>query len=440
MKTSECLYCGMLTSSENSICETCDFAVSAPQNHDDAVADESNYYQQKAFNDFGVQQQATPENSGYSFQQSSSQASNNNYPPRDFRPPRQTEPRTSCVICHRQIPAGQRACFTCSNKNPVKKFTAAFAVLAALAIVGIGIYGYKFYLENSPTVVLKKYATATGSDKMGDIQNLTFKGKVDINLSVSPPNKTLEKQLIKEIYSFEMILQNPNKSYMVFYKTDPAFPSKKEIVYKQGFDGFNGWKYSRMFNQPATLEDSTGDSKGTKPEIFLDNYDSVDHLTDAMREEYGEKNLEPIMSISSYSVDGNEVSSKSRVAIQVVKNNQKTLLIFDKESSLLLGIFRKETINKMPTVSNMYVDNYKTVTIKGKNSEDISVLMPTRWKLEMQEAKEEIFKGVIHPMDVGKPMMSMSMIINITNTESGSPAEDKLFFKPISVHTADKEY
>lgn len=440
MTTSECLYCGMTTSSENSICETCDFAVSASQNLDDAIESERDNPQNTYVNNFGVQQQTTPETSAASFHQSSTQSSENNYPPRDFRPPRQTTPRASCVICHRQIPAGQKVCFSCGNKKlPVKKFKMGFALFAILALSGIGFYAYKIYVQNSPTAVLKKYALATGSDKIDSIDTLISKGKVGITLTASPANKA-QARTMNEAYSFELTLQKPNKSYMVFFKTDPAFPGKKEIVYKQAFDGLNGWKYGKMFNQPASLEDSNSGSSQGRPEMFLESFDSVEYLTDEMKEEYGEANLEPLMSISSYSVDGLTTTPKSKAVIQVVKNNQKTLFVFDKDTNLLLGIYRKEKIRDVFVAAIFYVDNYKTITIKGKNSEDVSFLTPTKWKFDINEEKpKDIIKGVpsIGIADPTKVSVSMSMSMDMQKTESGQPLEDKVFFKPLSITTAE---
>lgn len=454
MKTSECSYCGILTSSDKSICDSCAAAFSVPENFADSGSAEIENFSKTAVDDFSPQFQIKPENPENVFRQSP--PADNFQASRAYRTPRPNTPRSSCVLCHRQIPAAQKVCYECGRKKPAtKKFFSVFAVLAILAITGIGVYAYKIYLKNSPLTVLKNYASATGAEKMTGIQNLVFKGKVSINLSVAPEhtvmqvaaspvgksvpmNKTPQARSFNEIYSFEMIMQNPNKSFMAFYKSDPADVSKKEIVYKQAFDGFNGWKYAKMFNQPATLEDAKGDSGQNRPEIFLDNYGSVEFLNDEMKAEYGEINLDSLMSISSFSVDGIETASKERVAIQVVKDNQKTLLVFDKEKSLLLGILRKEVMKGEKTVAKIYVDNYRTITIKGKDSEDITVLTPNRWKFEMHEDKsKDKFDIGYAPANFSKVNVTMSMILDIETTESGSPAEDKLFFKPLSIYTAE---
>jgi hypothetical protein len=57
-----------------------------------------------------------------------------------------------------------------------------------------------------------------------------------------------------------------------------------------------------------------------------------------------------------------------------------------------------------------------------------------------EEKPKDIVKGIgdIGFADPSKVNVSMSMTMDIEKTESGIHAEDKLFFKPISIYTAEK--
>ena len=421
----------MMAFSENGVCPSCETANSTEPVFDEESANEFDDFQTVPVSGFSQELNTEIEPDEDFSPPSYSQNFDDFQSLQSDRPSYQSAPRVSCMLCNKLIPAVQKVCSECANKkSPMKKLFTAFAVLAILAILGGGVYAYKFYLENAPMRVLDDYAKATGSDKMANIQNLSLKGKVKIKVSTSPINQGLQTRSMEEFLLFDLILENPNKSYMEFFKNNSENnPSQKEVFYKQAFDGFNSWKFVRLFDQPAQLEDTPGGVEGSKPEFFLQKYDSVEYLNDEIKKEYGEEALEQLTSITSFAVDGNLKMSNSKEIVQVKKNNDKTLMVFDKKSHLLLGILKIDNSKGSPLTATIYADNYRTLKVKEKNAGEVSVLLANQWKFEMYGKNVESSK-----VDV-----SVSMTLNIESVETDITVDPKIFYKPISIYTAENK-
>ena len=345
------------------------------------------------------------------------------------------------MMCKKPIPLGERICFECNNKKfPVAKFLGTFALLAILAG---GFYFYLHFIKNSPSAILKKFAAVTGADKAGDFESLSLKGKTMFSIRIGTKmfrgfvdNAGIGNapKPLEENCSFEMTIQKPNKSYLEFFKTDPLNGAvKTQVAYQQAFDGFNGWSYINMFNQPPRYEDQGNGFDSNKMGMGLGDYDSVEFLNDEIKKQYGTENIERLTSLSTFYVDEVVKNTESKVVVLAKKTRgEKTdaeLLVFDEKTGFMLGMIKKEEVKGSVVTTIISTNNYKTFTVEGKTSGVSSAILANRWSFEMETPD---------PKGTGQSIF-VTIILDIESMKIDVPVDEKIFLKPISKYTAENK-
>jgi hypothetical protein len=360
-------------------------------------------------------------------------APGNNYVPQNL-PPRsgfgnslQTSPPVMdarCMRCRTIIARGESRCFDCANKksSPFKRLAVA-AVLVAV----IGFFSFDYVYEQvSPHGIFRKYAKTTGADDSIVFDNFVLTGETYVSVDSSAdsfkPNRVLEDKHSLEDFSFKMVFKKPSLSSVEFMRDGG---SGSHTAFKQVFDGTRGWKYMNMPNQPAGYQDTDDAFASKKLGMGMDEYDSLEFMNEAAAQEYGKDNIKALTDIKEIeAADIKKPSGEKVIVLGKQKLNGKidsSLLVFDQQTGLLLGILKKAvTNNNMPVITIIYLNKYAKFPVKRKGLfgvEETRILVPTKMSF------------VTKPGDSGKVSgMPVIMIeLNIKAVEINAAIEDSYF-------------
>lgn len=431
MKIIECSGCGKLAIIENEMCANCETEQSTEQN----IVNQKSYIESSPISDFNAEPYPPTQ-------------SNEVYPNQLHtynNQPRQHFSYSNCRLCKIQIQSPQTICFECSNKKfPVGKFFGAFALAAIL--IG-GFYFYKSNIANSPSAIFKKYERVTGTDKYNEFKSLSFTGDSTVTARIAPhidiqklfteftqadslkssqPRRIYRS--LEENFTYTMIFQQPNKSSIEFLKKDAKNKtSQGKVVFKQVFDGVQGWKYSNMFNQPVKIEDTGDGFSDNRLGVGFGEFDSVEFLNDKIKAEYGEENINMLKGLSTFWLNNKFVVTESKVIVEVKQTrNGKTnasLMMFDERTGFLLEILNKDVIKGSTVISKIRTNSYKTFSIKRSGqSEAETVILPEKWVFEMEELNVNAINDSLY----------VTITLGIDNIELDVPIDDSIFAKPSS--------
>ena len=430
MKINECSYCGMTAFSDEGICPACQAALGQSEIAQNPVS-ETEY----AAETFPVESfPQSFESANYADNSQTEFASANVSPRRNA-----FEGYKRCAICNAGIAQYREVCSRCTVAVKPDKKKSGFGKFATAFVFLILIVGGFYYLreDTSPAGILRKFEKATGTSKNLVFETFVMKGESTISITgARSPGPITQSNpisiLATEKYYFDMSFKNPSKILLDFYKISvtPNSPSH-ESAYMQGFNGTNGWTYTNIFNQPARLEDG-GDAFGDKRMgLGLEEYESVEALSEAKRAEYGDELIKSFDTLKTFEVDGAQIVSekKSYLLARKTKADGKTdesLLIFDEKSGFLVGLLKKDIVNGTPVVTKIFADIYKKFWVKEKGYFGVGgkfVLMPTIWKFIMGLPKSA---GNTSPM----ASVSVTIELKVESLTTDVAVDDTIFEKP----------
>ena len=280
---------------------------------------------------------------------------------------------SSCVKCGAPLPRGQRACLDCGfskKSSPIK-------YLVALLIIGvIGFFTFDYaYEQVSPYGTVKKYAKTTGVVDNIVYENFVLKGETSVTADASFSTKNLGT------FSFKMVHKKPNVSSVEFLRGE-------ETAFKQVYDGTRGWKYTNMPGQPVGYQDTEDGFGSKKMGLGMDNYDSLEFMDEAAREQFGPEIVDALSKIKEVEMEPlKQPSGEKTFLVGKDKRNGKTepsLLVFDQKTGLLLAVAKNAFVNNMVLTTVIYFDNYAKFPVKRKGLfgvSEVRVLMPTKMKI-----------------------------------------------------------
>ena len=433
MKINECSYCGMTAFTDEGICPACKLALGqteTTQNTENIVETSPVEEVFESFPQFF-------ESEDYANQSQTEFVREMRSPPRRDSP----ESWKRCAVCNAGIAQYREVCSRCELSVKSVRKKSGFGKYAVGIIMLILIVGgfYHFRADNSPAGILKKFEKATGTSKSLIFETFVMRGEAKIiatGATVQGPTTASNpvRILTEEKYYFDMFFKNPSKVFLDFYKiaVKPNSPAH-ESAYKQGFNGTNGWKYTNLFNHLARLEDS-GDGFGERRMgLGLEEYESVEALSETIRAAYGDELIKSFDSLKTFEVEGAAIPSEKKTYLLAKKTKtdgtiDESLLIFDEKSGFLVGLLKKSNVNNSTVTTKIYADSYKKFYVKEQGFFGIKskfVLVPTVWKFVMGQPKTT---------ESNNPAANISVNIElkVESLTTDTPIDDAIFEKPAS--------
>ncbi len=436
MEISQCSYCGMTCFTEAGVCPACREALGQTSETIETpptFETNSNFSSVESFPQTFIQTASPP--TGFAAETF----------PETAPPPRAAEWKR-CPVCNAGIAQYREVCSRCATVPTVKKKSLAgrlAKIFVLLILIGGGFF--YFYEDTSPAGILRKNAKVTGWNGNLIFETIAMKGDVSVTVSAfrNTPNKYLfdKGQLVNgenvtlaaENYSFEMLFKNPNKSFLDFYKTAAPGSDVRQSAFKQGFNGTTGWKYTNMFNQPVTLENTNDGFGERRMGLGLEEYETVEPLNDTVRAEYGDEAIKSFDSVQNFDVDGKPTLSQEKICLLARRKKadgktDESVLVFDKKSGFLVGILKKENSGANSLLAKIFFDGYKRFWIKENGFfgiKDKPVLVPTIWKFVMTPPQSAATAN-------SSPSVSVTMEMKIVSLTTDVPVDDAIFEKPLS--------
>lgn len=417
MKISECSYCGTLAITDNDVCSSCQLMI-APETPADAP--------------YAVNSEAG------SFQPHAQVVATSGYPappnvesappaPRPFPGLYQsTQPvlDSKCVKCRTPLPRGQRICFDCENKksSPWKKL--AFLLIF---VVAAGFFSFDYVYEQvSPHGTFRKYAKATGADDSLVYENFVLTGETVLSVNAPMGFKATVNSAdgsSSETFAFKMLFKKPNLSGVEFMNGEAG----SNTVFKQVFDGTRGWKYSNMPGQTASYQDTEEGFGSKKMGLGMDDYDSLEFAGETIAQDYGKDYIKRLTDIKEIEIaDIKKPTGEKTILLGKQKLNGKiesSLLVFDRNTGMLLGMLKKGVMGNTPVMTIIYSDKYVKFPVKRKGWFGVSetpVLVPTKMSFVTTAGMTGQLNGV----------PTITIQLNVKAVETDAKIEDKYFQKP----------
>lgn len=446
MDVNQCSYCGMTAYMEADACPSCQEAMGLNAAVPETVYDNS-FENAPVFSN----NESLPQTSN---SESLPQFPNNEAPPQNFETqnfaPNETQaeflPETAlpmrrpstadwkrCPICNAGIAQYRDFCSRCATVKPVKQksgFGKFVYILLILGLFGGGIY---YFINSSTPAILRKFSKATGSNGTFAADSFVMKGSSKIVFQPvirvdSPAYQGLnsaQKYKKEESYQFEFSHKNPNKSLMDFYKMNG---SSRESVMSQGFNGTSGWKYAKIFNQPAKLEDAGNGFSDGNIGLGVGDYQSLSELDDASKAEFGSAMGYYRDLVKTFEVEGNTKNSDNKAFLLSKKTKpdgttEKTLLVFDEESGFMIGMSKYDVVDNKPISTIGLFNNYKKFWVKEKSffgTKNKFVSIPTVWTFKIGELETLSGTG----------SFTVNLSLEIDSITMDIPIDDTIFEKP----------
>lgn len=426
MNVNQCSYCGVSAFMEGDICPTCQAAMGyQPEVAPETVAENPFETHTFASNTETFQQSFESPN----VTQIATQAE---FVPETNLPPMRSSTTADwkrCPICNAGIAQYRDVCSRCATVKPVKQKSGLGKFVYILLILGLFGGGIYYFINSSTPPILRKFSKATGSNGTIAADSFVMKGssKVAIQQIVYAKAGINNRPPVRkeESYLFEFSHKNPNKSLMDFYKMNGG---SRESSMSQGYNGTSGWKYAKIFDQPAKLEETgNGFSEGNIGLGVIDN-SSLSELDDATKAEFGNaigyyKDL-----VKTFEVEGNTLTSANKAYLVSKKTKpdgttEKTLLVFDEESGFMIGMAKYDLMDNKPVSTLGFFTKYKKFWVKEKGlfgTKNKFVSIPTVWTFKIGEL--EVFTGTA--------AFTVNLDLEIDSITMDVPIDDAIFEKP----------
>lgn len=424
MNVNQCSYCGISSYMDGDICSSCQTALGQIEPTPETFAE--NQFETSVVE---PQTETFPQPSENQQFAAETQAE---FLPETALPMRRasTADWKRCPICNAGIAQYRDVCSRCATVAPIKQksgFGKFAFILLFIGLFGGGIY---YFINSSTLPILRKFAQATGSNGTIAADSFVMKGssKVVIQQVMSASEVAFGGRAPvrkEESYLFDFSHKNPNKSLMDFYKMNG---SSRESAMTQGFNGTAGWKYAKIFDQPAKMENAENGFSDGNVGLGVGDQESLSELDDLSKTEFGSaigyyKDL-----VKTFEVEGTTKTSNNKAYLISKKTKadgtpEKTLLVFDEESGFMIGMSKYEVIDNKPISTIGLFTKYKKFWLKEKGffgTKNKFVSIPTVWTFKIGEL--EALAGT------GKFTVNLSLEIDSITMDV--PIDDAIFEKP----------
>lgn len=427
MNENQCSFCGMTAFFDGDICFACQTALgqieAAPQ-----TAISENQFETSEFASSNESLQQTFESPNYA-----SAAPQTELITEAQQMPRRTSASDwkRCPICNAGIAQYRDVCSRCATVNqPVKQKSSYGKFVFILLFVGLIGGGIYYVLNGSTLAIVRKFEKATGSSGSLAAETFVMKGssKVAVQQVISAQEVAFSGRSPmrkEESYLFDFSYKSPNKSLMDFYKMNG---SSRESAMTQGFNGTAGWKYAKIFDQPAKLENTgNGFSEGNIG-LGVGDYKSLSDLDDLSKTEFAGAIGYYRDLVKTFEVEGNTKNSNNKAYLISKKTKadgtaEKTLLVFDEESGFMIGMAKTDLMDNKPVTTIGLFNNYKKFWLKEKGLFGIKnkfVSIPTVWTFKIGELEALAGTGAF----------TVNLSLEIEGITMDVPIDDAIFEKP----------
>ncbi len=434
MNVNQCSYCGVSSFMEGDVCASCQEALgqtftAAPETSNENPFETAAFFQ----NDQSFPQPSANESFPQPVEHLAPAETQPEFLPETSLPPKRpsTADWKRCPICNAGIAQYRDVCSRCAV-TPAKQKSGFGKVVFTLLLIGLIGGGVYYAMGGASFAILRKFEKATGSNGSFATESFVMKGssKVAIQQILSAQEvafsgrKPVRKE---EAYLFNFSYKNPNKSLMDFYKMNGG---SHDSAMSQGFNGTSGWKYAKIFDQPAKLEDSgNGFSEGNIG-LGVGEYQALSELDDLTKTEFGNamgyfKDL-----IKTFEVEGATKNSTNKAFLVSKKTKpdgktEKTLLVFDEESGFMLGMAKYDLLENKSVSTIGIFTKYKKFWVKEKGflgTKNKFVSIPTAWNFKIGELEALSLTGA--------GSFKVEIELEIDSITMDAPIDDAIFEKP----------